>query len=236
MRDYREHGKNVRGVSPLTAKRELAIASAACNYAISEWDYGIPNPFEKRLISKKDAAATKHLKKKKRIVTPQEEIRLRTACVPIAQDILTFAINTGLRLGEIADLRWDQIGLDGGRILFKPEEQKNGKYGERGLNTKAKEVVERQPKIRDGLKYVFTINGRKIKGRRITKMFMDARIATGLTDIKFKDLRKTCGQRIKNIAGIEAAKMQLGHSTVRTTEEAYVDDDIEVIREALEAI
>ena len=55
VRGYRELRK--MKVKPLTVKGELALASRACNYAISEWDYDMPNPFSGRLMSDRDRAA-----------------------------------------------------------------------------------------------------------------------------------------------------------------------------------
>lgn len=229
VRAYREWRK-ASGVSPLTVKRELAVASKAVNYAIAEWDYHIPNPFEKRLISDKDARAVRH-KTRKRIVSKQEEIRLLTASDPLLQDIIVFAVNTGLRLGEICNLTWEQLREN--EIWFQPHENKAGRFQKRGLNSKARTVAERQPTV---CEYVFTVNGGKVKERYVQDRFAAARDKAGLPDVRFKDLRKTCGQRLKDIAGIEAAKTQLGHANVRTTEEAYVEDNVGVIMDALEAI
>ena len=204
--------------------------SKSVNYAISEWDFDIPNPFEKRLISDKDAKATRHVSRK-RVVTPEEEIRLLTESGPLLQDLIVFGINTGLRLGEICNLTWDQIRGD--EIHFNPDEQKNGKFGKRGLNSKAQTVMERQPRVG---KFVFTKDEEKLRERYVQRMFRLAREKAGLDDVKFKDLRKTCGSRILAIGRMEDAKTQLGHSDIRTTQEAYAADSIESAKAVLEAI
>jgi integrase len=41
-----------------------------------------------------------------RSLSEAEEEKLLQCCSPYLQDLVTFAINTGLRLGEILNLRW----------------------------------------------------------------------------------------------------------------------------------
>ena len=229
VRAYREQRKQ-SGVSPLTVKRELAVASKATNYAITEWDYEIMNPFDKRLISDRDSRAVRNVIRK-RVVTPQEEIKLLTASEPDLQDIIVFAINTGLRLGEIVNLRWSQIVED--EIHFTPDEQKNGKFGKRGLNTRASKIVSRQSK---NCEFVFSLNGKRLDLRRLQKRFAKARDKAGLPDVKFKDLRKTCGSRILAVGRMEDVKTQLGHSDIRTPQLHYAEDSIESAKAVLEAI
>ena len=53
---YRAH-RATQGVAPESVKRELAVASAACSYAITELNYDITNPFAGRLMSTRDRKA-----------------------------------------------------------------------------------------------------------------------------------------------------------------------------------
>ncbi|MER3357825.1 MAG: tyrosine-type recombinase/integrase [Hoeflea sp. D1-CHI-28] len=230
VREYRERRKE-KGVNPLTVRRELALASAACNYAIAEWDYSMPNPFEKRLISRKDERAVRH-KRRKRIVTPAEQKQLILRLSPLLQDLLLFSVLTGLRQREMIELRWDQ--LHGNQIHFEPEQQKNGTFGKQGLSKAAQEIIARQP---DEGELVFTRNGKKIEQRWLQREYKKIREEVGIADTVWKDLRKTCGTRMLAAGGrIEDVKNQLGHSDVRVTQEVYAEDDIEGTLEVLERV
>lgn len=232
VRAYREHRKTVGSVSPLTVKRELALASKACNYAIAEWDYSMPNPFAKRLISDKDARAVKGVKRK-RVITREEQSAIESQAPPTVQDIVAFGVKTGLRQGEIIRLRWDQIF--GNEIRFNPEDQKNGTHGKRGMDSTALEIVSRQPKVSE---YVFTLNGNRWGQRHLQRLWSRARDLSGVENVKFKDLRKTCGSRMlgEGKARMEDVKTQLGHNDIRTTQEVYAEDSIENAIEILERV
>jgi integrase len=45
-----------------------------------------------------------------------EEAALLLCCSPYLQDLVTFAINTGLRLGDILNLKWEEVDLERGII------------------------------------------------------------------------------------------------------------------------
>lgn len=48
---------------------------------------------------------------RERWLTPTEDTRLLTHSVPWLQDILVFALNTGMRRGEILGLEWRAVDL-----------------------------------------------------------------------------------------------------------------------------
>lgn len=231
VREYREKRK-AAGINPLTIKRELCLASKACNYAISEWDFAMPNPFARRTISDKDARAVSSVDRK-RVITQAEQSALSLAAEPLLREIIEFAINTGLRLGEILRLRWDQ--LVGDEIHFKPEQQKNGRQGKRGMNAAALAVVNRQP---EGSPLVFTRGGKAISKRWLQRRWEEARARANLPDVKFKDMRKTCGSRMLAAGNgrMEDVKTQLGHSDIRTTQSAYATDSIDNAKAVLNRI
>ena len=78
VRQYRRSRIDVDGVVPATVLRELALASKAVNYAISEWEWDMHNPFEKRMISDKDRKAMKP--RGVRLLTKDEEAALLREC------------------------------------------------------------------------------------------------------------------------------------------------------------
>jgi integrase len=228
VRRYREQRKLT--VKPETVKRELALASRACAYAISEWDYMMPNPFSGRLISNRDRRAAPP--KTWHVLTRTEEARLLLAARPLCRDIVEFALATGFRQGEILGLKWAQV--DGDLVHFTPEMQKANRHGVRALSETALAILARQPDA----EYVFHENGKPIRRERFHhQMWAPARKTVGLERFQFHWLRKTCGQRLLEATGsIAVVQHQLGHAESRTTERAYTREPIELVREALRSV
>lgn len=220
---YREERKAL-GASPLCVKRELAVASAAVNYCRSELDWEVMNPFEKRLISKADAKASKP---KKRILTHAETARILLASTPLLRDIVEFALLTGFRQGEILAL--DRGRIVGDTVIFTPEHQKSGKFGKRALSAPALAIIERQP---SGV-FVFP----RIRKETLGRWWRAACKAADVTGATFHDLRKTAGQRMLDAgASMEAVQAQLGHDDVRTTQTWYVSPSLDLARDAVRRV
>ena len=51
-----------------------------------------------------------------RALSHEEEATLLKYCSPYLQDLVVFAINTGLRFGDILGLIWEEVDFDGGRL------------------------------------------------------------------------------------------------------------------------
>ena len=51
-----------------------------------------------------------------RTLSESEEAALLACCSPCLQDLVKFAVNTGFRLGEILNLRWEEVDLEGGML------------------------------------------------------------------------------------------------------------------------
>lgn len=229
VRQYRERRK-LEGVSPQTVKRELALASKAVNYAISEWDYDVDNPFRGRLMSRRDALALEV--RAFRVLSAAEEARLLMAAEPLCRDVIVFALNTGLRQGEVLGLTWDQI--DGDIVRFTPAQQKSGRHGARALNERALGVLARQEEVGE---HVFHREGRRLNRHEFRTLWQKARAKAGLPDVRFHDLRKNLGQRLLEATGdIVAVQYQLGHADIRTTQRIYTTEPLDRLREAVRRI
>ena len=95
--------------------------------------------------------------------------------------IIVFAIQTGMRRGEILGLRWEHVDLDR-RIAFLPL-TKNGSSREVPLSTKAVQVLTAQRQRNDAQSpFPVTPNGFRLAWERL-------RCRAGLSDLHFHDLR-----------------------------------------------
>lgn len=233
VRQYRRSRIDVDGVAPVTVMRELALASKAVNYAISEWDWDIQNPFEKRMISDKDRKAMKP--RGVREITKAEELALLTECADqggefwqAIADIIAFALNTGLRMSEILELRWWQ--LQGDVIEMTPDTQKSGRHTPCIMNETALSIVARRRQVGE---LVFSVAGDVIHRRKLQGAVETLRERTGISFV-FSDTRKSCGQRILNAGhAIEDVQYQLRHSDKRTTQRSYLTAPLDRLRAAV---
>lgn len=136
----------------------------------------------------------------------------------IIYDLIVFALNTGLRLSEILNLRRSYI--TGDRISYPITQTK---YRRRTtsrtqrakvvyLNTVAGKILGKH-KSTDG--FVFPLKSRKsyIVRKAITKI----RKQSGVQDFTFHQLRHTVSTLVSSRADLATAKIVLGHSDMQTT-------------------
>lgn len=92
-----------------TVNRELALLKRMFNLAIA-WDlYPRVNPLRQLRFFREDNVIS-------RTLSAEEEDRLLRNASAYVQDIVRFALHTGMRIGEIFSLRWEQVDLKQGII------------------------------------------------------------------------------------------------------------------------
>ena len=95
--------------------------------------------------------------------------------------VIVFAIETGMRRGEILGLRWEHVDLDR-RIVYLPL-TKNGRSREVPLSAKAAEVLAKQHQRNDAESpFSVTPNGFRLAWEKLRRR-------AGLSDLRFHDFR-----------------------------------------------
>ena len=205
--------ERLKKVKPATVNREVSNLKHMLNLAV-RWGLLEANPVR----------GVKLLREEKlpdRILSRVEEERLLAACdrtrAPHLKPIVTLALQTGMRKGEILSLEWSQVDFD--RSTVRVDRAKS-KYGERTipLNQTAYETLYRLFQGRRG-SYVFPYPRDPVKPIEDHKMaFWRAVQLSGIPHIRFHDLRHTFATRLVR-AGADLITVQqlLGHSTIRMT-------------------
>ena len=137
----------------------------------------------------------------------KEEIQvLITCCDDRIKPIVMAALNTGMRRGEIKNLRWKDIDL--GRGIIYLLQTKSGKPREIPINGILRKLLEWLPRKEE--KVFDTSNLRKLYEKAVT----DAK----LEDVNFHTLRHTFASHLV-MAGIDltTVKELLGHQTLEMT-------------------
>ncbi|MGE0334471.1 MAG: tyrosine-type recombinase/integrase [Gammaproteobacteria bacterium] len=217
------------GVSPNSVKRYLSVACAACQYAISELNLDMPNPFHGRLISRADA---KTVRPRNRLLEPQEEASLLIACTQPLRDMILLYLETGCRVNEIVRLEHAQVQREQLVIAFTPEQHKSGTFDACALTTEALAIIDRQPVV-EGCRFVFHVEGRALAYDAIYKQWTRAVRRVGLQGLQMRDLRRTGLTRWREAFGVEAAQAQARHKDRQTTERVYARPSVEIAKDAL---
>jgi excisionase family DNA binding protein len=211
-----------KGKQKSTTNRYLALLKRMFNLAIEE-GYMEGNPARKvKMFSEAENL-------KERILTDGEERLLLDGCCEHMRDLVTFALNTGMRLGEILNLKWANVDMKSGTI--KVEFTKSGKTRIVPMNQALREMLAR-PRKR-GEVYVFTNPDSKDRFRETKTSFKTGCRKAGIEGLRFHDLRHTFASRlVRNGVDIGTVRKLLGHSTLLITQR-YVHSDESMLRSAV---
>jgi len=209
--DYKSMRRK-KGVKPATIERELCIMKRAFNLAIREWEWVDRNPVAR--VSKE-----RFNNQIDRWLSAEEEERLLGASPVWLREIIVFALNTGMRQGEILDLRWPYVDLS--RRTATVMRSKNGDRRTIPLNGQAMEALKARGKVRHiKSDYVFASKvGSRLEKRNLARAFYLAMDRAVVENFRFHDLRHTFATRLAQ-AGVDIytiAKL-LGHKDIRMTQ------------------
>ncbi|MFI5304918.1 MAG: tyrosine-type recombinase/integrase [Nitrospiria bacterium] len=196
--EYKTIRRNEKS-APKTINNELALMSHAYNLAIKEWEWVRENPVKR--VSKE-----KVNNQIERWLTFEEEEKLLAVSPVWLQEITIFAIHTGLRRGEILNLKWPQVDLFRKTITIL--EQKNKNKDTLPLNQNALAVLKRRAKIKSITHFVFyNGNVQRIDPNNLNRAFRSAVKKSGIEKLRFHDLRHTFATRLIQ-GGIDLYKLQ----------------------------
>lgn len=141
-------------------------------------------------------------------------------------DVVRFAVGTGLRLGEICNLRWGAVNLSSGFVTVRASEGFETKSGhERSVYVtgEAREVLQRLYARRadEAGDLVFTaVSGGKLNDEYVSKRFLHyARMAGLPKGVHFHTLRHTYASWLV-MEGVDLFRVKelLGHASIETTQ------------------
>ena len=207
------------GVSDSTINRELALLSAAITYVNRDLDWRLPNPIAKRWLPEPEGRV--------RWITKQEADALIAAAraarrAPFLADLITVALHTGCRRGELLRLEWSRVDLRNHLIYLEARHTKAKKRRALPMGSSTRGALLRQARFRaehcPRSPWVFVYRDGH-PAEDIRGAFNKACADAGIEDFTFHDLRHTCAAWLVQ-AGIPLATIRdlLGHSTVLMTE------------------
>lgn len=205
-----------------TVVRYLAALSHVFTVAMREWGWLEDNPMRKVTKPKEPRGRVRFLSEDetnaKGEVIDGEKTRLLNACKqsssPYLHNIVVLALSTGMRQGEILNLRWPDVDINSGRIIL--HETKNGERRVVPLLGHARELVKELSKIRR-LDTDLLFPGRNPqKPVFIRTPWLEAVKTAGIDDLKFHDLRHSAASyMLMSGASLGEIAELLGHKTLQ---------------------
>jgi len=209
--NYKEY--RLESVAPATVNRELEVLRHLFNVADKKDKFFSKNPVSRAGLLNVD-------NKMERILTNKEEIKLLNSSGYYLRNIITCALNTALRKGEIISLKWNNVDLKNNIITIDSYNSKSKKLRKVPINSLMRKLFLELKLQSEGNEFVFLSSERKPYTRQdsLNRAFQRALQIAGIQGLRFHDLRHTCATRmIENGANIVAVKEILGHSSLDMT-------------------
>ena len=194
--------REAEGVAGNTIRLDLATFSRLFETARKDWgmEY-LDNPVKK-------ARKPKVLRGRERRLQDGEEERLLKHAPEGFEPVIKFALETAMRRGEIAALRWENVKLKESTV-FLPK-TKNGAARTVPLSPAALNVLKELP--RDIKGSVF-----RLAPDEITQAMKKARAGAKIKDLRFHDLRHESVSRLFERTNLDIMQIQMitGHKTLQ---------------------
>lgn len=202
--------RRLQAISGASVRRERNLLNNVFEIARKEWKWLKRNPFD-GVRRPKDGRA------RDRIASEEEVGLLLSRASSNLSRVITFALETGMRAGEIGSMTADSVS---GRIA-KLVDTKNGTSRDVPLSPKALECLQV-----DGDRLFMTAGS-------ISALFAKLCKECGIEGLTFHDLRRTAIVRLaKKLTPFELAKM-VGHKDLRMTLNVYYKQDAEAVADKL---
>jgi integrase len=144
-------------------------------------------------------------------------------------ELYRVAAYTGMRLGELLALRWEDVDLDGRRVIVHRAVSANVEGPTKSWQARALPLADPAAAALARLAdrgdytarndYVFCSRlGRRLDGSAVRRRYKRARDAAGLRALRFHALRHAAGSLVAREAGAHFVQAFLGHSRLSTTE------------------
>jgi len=237
----------VEELSPKTVKDILIVLNSVLKYSARQYQGPFPNI---------EVYYPKETKKEMRVLSKEEQVRLVEYLV-CKMDECKFgtllALLTGMRIGEICALKWENISIDDGIIKISSTMQRlkdfdiNRSYKTKILISEPKSdtstriiplnnfAINLCKKFQSSCPTAYILTGKPyefIEPRTLQYKMEKYTKDCGLKDVHFHTLRHTFATRCVEV-GFEIKSLSeiLGHSSPQITLERYVHSSLELKRE-----
>lgn len=241
-------GKNGQGLSAITVQSVMIILRSV--FELGELEYGLPNPAKNIAMPKTESAEIL-------LFNSCEMSRIRTVAINGSSFELGILLSlyTGLRIGELCALTWEDIDLVNqvikvDKTLYRiknpdttipktivvidtPKSKKSVRYVP--IPTFMLPAIARKKCGQKNNNYFLTCSPQHTEPRAYTSRYKTFLHNLNISYRKFHSLRHTFATEcIKSGVDVKTLSELLGHSSVKITLEKYVHSDMELKKRELE--
>ena len=218
---FRAHRHSLRKLTETTINRDLECLRRILYWAVDE-GYLPLNPLSRIRLEKPR-------RKKRPVMSLLEEDKLLEASSPHLKAINTFALDTGMRRGEILSQDWQDIDFPRRVIIVTHSKTADGECREIPMTERVYRMLSESPKP-EGL--IFTYKDKPI--HRIKTAWKATVRRAQIRSFRFKDLRATFNSRLIEAGVIKDVRKELmGHSRNEDTNDLYSHIELPLLREAI---
>ena len=228
----------LESLTPGTAKTARAALGSACGMAV-RWGVVARNPV-------RDTKLKKTSRKEVRALSDGEISQYRSAiekwCGGNSSgtkrgeslvEIVDVLRGSGMRIGEVLALRWQDIDFENGTVTVAGTVDNKGGRNSHPKTEKSRRTIPVKQCALQALKDQWGKEYRPFMGevvfptrngtyRTVPNVSGDLKKARGDLDIHAHDFRKTVATRIEESHGVMAASRYLGHASTKVTEQSYL--------------
>jgi len=203
--------RRLRKVSPASVRREWTLLSAACTVALREWQWLDKHPMRQVRRPKDSEPRARR--------PTDDEIEQLLYCLGYDREqspvtltarvgaAVLFAIETAMRAGEIAALRWQDVEMD--RRYLRTQGKTPAAKREVPLSTEALRILAQMAEGRDG-DSVF-----QMRGASLDALFRKAKRKAVIEDLHFHDLRHEAITRLAKVLDVLPLAKAIGIKDLR---------------------
>ncbi len=204
----------VKEVSEATVDKYLSVFKAFFNWCDVQGIFHV-NPVRKVRMFRPNNQIVRYLNadEYQRLLIAAEKIRW------YLRPVIEIAANTGLRRGNILELRWDEC--DRNADVIRKAKTKNNEAVAIPMNSAVVAVLDKLEKRRNGSSYVFPHMQGEQEGeaiRDVKNSFRTALKKAKIEKFRFHDLRHCCASWLMmNGADLNDVRQILGHKSIAMT-------------------
>jgi integrase len=193
---------------PATVNRIMCRLRHIFNKAV-EWELLDESPMERLKFLPENNARLRYL-------SMQECDKLLEACIaPHMKRMVTLALHTGMRLGEILNLKSDDLDLSSRSIIIR--DSKNGQPRHIPMDSTVRDLLSSCIPTSESRHVFPSASGGRLS--TVQNAFRSARIRAGMSELHFHDLRHTFASHwVMSGGDLYVLKEILGHKNIQMTQ------------------
>lgn len=217
----RQYSDDPKPLSETTVNRDIEVVRHLLFWAADE-GFIAANPIARVRMARERG-------KRRPVLSVADELKLLRDCSTHLRPIVTTALDTGMRRGELLNQLWEDIDFDRNVLSVTHSKTPEGEHRFIPLTSRLTATLD---EMRQAAGFIFTFDGEPI--RRIKTGWAGALRRAGIPRLRFHDLRHTFNSRLADLGIIADVRKELmGHSRGGDVHSIYTHIELPTLRDAI---